>query len=91
VCELLNTLDPPYHIERVALDGPAGVRRARKALMAAFAAQVENRGYGFVEILAACPTYQRVSPVDALDFVGKEMAAYFPVRLFRKEGKVVDA
>ena len=91
MCELLNTLERPYHIERVALDGPAGVRRARKALLSAFTAQVQNKGYSFVEILSPCPVYQRLSPVDAFKFVGEQMAAKFPVRIFRREGKVVDA
>ncbi|MDD4871609.1 MAG: thiamine pyrophosphate-dependent enzyme [Kiritimatiellae bacterium] len=91
MCELLNSLDKPYHIERVAIDGPDGVRKARKALMTAFKAQVDGKGYSFVEILSPCPIYQRLSPVDALKFVGTQMAAYFPVGVFRKEGTVVNA
>jgi len=91
MCELLNTLPSPYHIERVALDGPAGVRKARNALMKAFRAQLENKGYSFVEILASCPTHQRLSPAQALKFVGGEMASQFPVRVFREEGKAVNA
>ncbi|MBN1674670.1 MAG: 2-oxoglutarate oxidoreductase [Kiritimatiellae bacterium] len=91
MCELINTLDRPYHIERVALDSPQGVRSLRRALRAAFGAQVEGRGYSFVEVLSACPTYQRLSPARALKFVGEKMAAHFPVRVFRREGKCVDA
>ena len=91
MCELLNTLDRPYHIERVALDGPAGVRRTRKALMTAFQSQVEDKGYSFVEILSPCPIYQRLSPVAAMKFVREQMTEQFPVRVFRKEGVIVDA
>jgi len=89
VCELLNTLDAPYYIERTALDGPAGVRRTRQALHTAFEAQTQDRGYCFVEILSPCPIYQRRTPVEALKFVGQEMAACFPVRLFRRDGAIV--
>jgi 2-oxoglutarate ferredoxin oxidoreductase subunit beta len=91
VCELLNTLDMPYYIERVAMDSPKGVRATKKALAKALRVQMEDKGYSFVEILSACPTYQRLSPVDALAFVGGEMASYYPVRVFREEGKPVDA
>lgn len=91
MCELINTLDRPYYVERVALDGPAGVRKAKKAVMTAFQSQVDEKGYSFVEVLSPCPTYQRVSTVDALKFVGEQMASYFPVRAFRKEGRIVDA
>lgn len=90
MCELLNTLELPYYIERVALDGPAGVRKAKNAVLTAFKAQVENKGYSFVEILSPCPTYQRLSPVQALEFVGGEMAEYFPVKVFRKNGEPVN-
>ena len=79
VCEMLNTLDQPYYIERVALDGPAGVRKARQAILKVFEAQVEDRGYSFVEILSPCPTYQRLAPPEAMQFVGNQMAGYFPV------------
>jgi 2-oxoglutarate ferredoxin oxidoreductase subunit beta len=89
VCELLNTLDSPYYIERVALDGPKGVRRTRAALKTAFTAQMEGKGYTFVEVLSPCPIYQRLTPVDALRFVGEQMSRQFPVRVFRKEGKPV--
>ena len=91
MCELLNTLSPPFFIERVALDGPAGVRQARKAILDAFRAQVENKGYSFVEVLSPCPIYQRCSPVEALEFVKGPMASYFPVRVFRRNGEKVDA
>ncbi len=91
MCELLNTLDRPYHIERVALDSPAGVRKAKAALLKAFRVQLENKGYSFVEILASCPTHQRVNPAQALKFVGEQMAAEFPPAVFREEGRVAHA
>lgn len=84
MCELLDTLDLPLHIERTALDGPAGVVKTRRAIMAALRAQVDHQGYGFVEILSPCPIYQRLTPQEALNFVGREMTQTFPVRCFRK-------
>lgn len=91
MCELLNTLELPYYIERVALDGPAGVRRAGRAILKAFQAQVEGKGYSFVEVLSPCPVYQHCSPTEALGFVKGPMSQCFPVHLFRDEGKVVHA
>ncbi len=91
MCELINTLDQPYFIERVAIDGPAGVRKARKAVFTALQCQVEQKGYSFVEILSPCPTYQRLSPVDSLGFVKNEMEQVFPLGVFRQNGEVVHA
>ena len=91
VCELLNALDSPYYIERVALDGAAGVRRAKKAIAEAFQAQVDNKGYSFVEVLSPCPVHLKQTPAEALKFVSGEMAPVFPVRVFRRGGERVNA
>jgi 2-oxoglutarate ferredoxin oxidoreductase subunit beta len=91
MCELLNTLAQPYAIERTALDGPKGVLATRRAIRAAFQAQMDGRGYTFVEVLSPCPTYQRLTPQESLGFVRNQMAAVFPVRVFRKEGVPTDA
>ncbi len=91
MCELLNTLTLPYAIERVALDGLKGVLSTRRALRSAFQAQAAGKGYTFVEILSPCPTYTRRTPREALRFVGEDMTAQFPVRVFRKDGVPCDA
>jgi len=90
MCELINTLEKPYYIERVAIDGPAGTRQTRNAIMRAFRSQVDKKGYSFVEILSPCPIYQRLAPVEALNFVKNTMSKHFPVKPFRIDGKVCD-
>lgn len=87
ICELLNTLEAPWHIERVALDGPAGVRRTRKALATAFQAQVDDKGYSFIEILSPCPIHMHCSPVEAVRLVKERMIPYFPPGLYRQNGQ----
>jgi 2-oxoglutarate ferredoxin oxidoreductase subunit beta len=91
MCEMINTLELPYYIERVAVDGAGGAMKARRALQTAFQAQVDGKGYSFVELLSACPVHQHFQPADALKFVGEQMASHFPVKVFRKEGKRADA
>lgn len=91
MCELLNTLEAPWYIERVALDGPAGIARVKKAILTGLRAQMDGKGYSFVEILSPCPTYQRCAPAEAFAFVSASMVPSFPVRRFRAEGRPVDA
>ncbi len=91
MCELLNTLERPYYIERVALDGPQGVLATKKALRLALTAQMQGKGYSFVEILSPCPTYFRLTPAQSLAFVKKSMVPVFPVKLFRQEGVAIHA
>jgi 2-oxoglutarate/2-oxoacid ferredoxin oxidoreductase subunit beta len=89
MCELLCALEKPYHIERTALDGPSGVVKTRKALLTAFKAQVEGKGYTFVEILSPCPIHLRLTPIKAMRFVGETMTPQFPVRVLRAGGRNV--
>lgn len=91
MCEMINTLAQPYFIERTALDSPKGVLATKRAIRAAFQAQMQGKGYTFVEVLAPCPTYQRTTPLESLKFVREQMGAVFPVRVFRKEGAPVNA
>jgi len=89
VCELLATLDGPAYIERVALAGPADVRKAKHAVRKAFVTQIEHNAYALVEFLSPCPTHWRLSPVDALKFVGEQMAKVFPPGVFRDSDRAV--
>lgn len=90
VCELINTLERPFYIERVAFDSVQGVLRTKQALKTAFRAQMDGKGYSFVEILSPCPTYFHLSPKDSLRFVKNEMRKHFPVRVFRREGRTIN-
>lgn len=83
VCEMLATLDGPLYLERVALCGPEGVRRAARAVRKAFVAQIEHNGYALVEFLSPCPTYWRMSPVEAMKFIEEGMSRVFPPGVFR--------
>ena len=91
MCEMINTLDKPYYIERVALDGPKGILKAKKALEKAFKAQIAEKGYTFVELLSPCPTYIGHSPIKAIEYVKTQMARVFPTRVFRNEGVPINA
>jgi 2-oxoglutarate ferredoxin oxidoreductase subunit beta len=56
MAELLATLDGAVFVERVSLDSPANVRKAKKAIQKAVEVQQKRLGFSFVEILSSCPT-----------------------------------
>ena len=90
MCELINTLENPWIIVRTALDGPAGVRNTKKWIKEGLLAQMEGKGFAFIEVLSACPTYWRMTPEESLQFLKNEMTRYFPTGVFRfgkKEAK----
>ena len=83
VCELLSTIDGAVIVERVMLNNPANVRKAKEAVRKAIAIQRAGLGFTFMEFLSSCPTNWGLAPADALRWVGEQMASYYPVKNFR--------
>ena len=83
VCEMLATLDGPAYIERVAIAGPQRIREAKRAVRKSFVTQIEHGGYSLVEFLSACPTYWRMTPVEAMAYIEETMTKIFPLGVFR--------
>ncbi len=80
VSEMMAMLPGVVYVERTALSGPAGVRGAKKAIRRAFELQLEGAaGLGLVEVLSPCPTYWRMPPAKAMEWVEKEMTKVFPL------------
>ena len=78
VCEMLNSLEAPVFIERVALGNNKQIMHAAKVIKRAVENQVKGLGFSFVEVLSPCPTIWKMQPVEAQHFVQDEMAAIFP-------------
>jgi 2-oxoglutarate ferredoxin oxidoreductase subunit beta len=80
VSELLAILPGAIYIERCALSGPAQIRKAKEAIKHAFELQENSApGLSLVELLSPCPTYWRMSPAEAMDWIEKEMTKVFPL------------
>ena len=77
VCEMLNSLDAPVFIERVALGNNKQIMHAARVIKRAVENQVKGLGFSFVEVLSPCPTIWKMQPVEAQRFVHDEMAAIF--------------
>jgi 2-oxoglutarate ferredoxin oxidoreductase subunit beta len=65
-------------VARTALDGPRGVLKTKALLMKALKYQLRNKGFSLLEVLAPCPTNWRMSPLQSLQWLSREMAKVFP-------------
>ncbi|QAR32203.1 2-oxoglutarate oxidoreductase [Geovibrio thiophilus] len=83
MAEIMGALDPVVYSARVSAATPAKIMKAKRAVKKAFQNQKENRGFSFVEVLSTCPTNWGMTPVDAVQFVEKDMEAYYPLGVFR--------
>lgn len=83
VCEILNQLEAPAFIARVAIGSDAQLLQAENIIRKAITNQIHHIGYSFVEILSPCPSNWHCSPIEARERVVTEMTKTFPLGIFR--------
>jgi len=81
--EMLAQFDGVGYAARVAVDTPGRLVQARKAMLKAFESQIQQKGMGFVEVLASCPTNWNLPPLEAARRVETEMIPRFPLGVFK--------
>jgi len=91
VCEMLNSLEAPVYIERVALGNNKQIMHAAKVIKHAVENQVKGLGFSFVEVLSPCPTIWKMQPVEAQRYVQDEMAGVFGLSNLRDRNKEAQA
>jgi len=84
MAEMLATLEGTSYSVRVALNTPANLVKAKKAVRRAFATQMSNLGFSFVELLSSCPTNWGMSSLQANERVEKELIPHFPLGVFKE-------
>jgi len=83
MAEMLATIDGAKFVERVSVDTPANIRKAKKAIREAFELQLSGKGFGIVEVLSTCPTNWALTPRDSLQWLRDNMMPYYPIGNFR--------
>lgn len=83
VSELLSSLDGVAYIERVTVDTPKHVRRAKKAIKKAFEYQRDGVGYTLIEVISTCPTNWGMSPGKSFEWMRENMLPYYPLGVFK--------
>jgi 2-oxoglutarate ferredoxin oxidoreductase subunit beta len=88
MAEMIATIHGAIYVERVSLDSPANVRKAKKAIRKAFDVQEKRLGFSFVEILSTCPTNWGLNPVNSLEWLRDNMIPYYPLGSFKTPQEV---
>ena len=84
VCEVLALLGGTSYLERVAVNNPANIKKAKKAITKAFKHQLKKTGFSLVEILSACPTNWRMSSIESCRWIDEVMAKEFPLGVVKE-------
>ena len=88
IAEMLATIHGAQFVERVTVNNPANVRKAKKAIKKCFQVQLEGKGFGIVEVLSTCPTNWGYTPVEALKWLEENMIPYYPLGNLRTPEEV---
>lgn len=83
VCELLSSLDGVAYLERVCVDSPKNVRKAKKAIRKAFGYQMDKAGYSLIEVVSTCPTNWGMTPMGAIEWMRENMLPYYPLGVYK--------
>lgn len=81
--EIIASLGGTAFAARGALNTVANIKKAKKYLKKAFEFQLNNTGFGFVELLSGCPTNWKMTPLAANERIANEMIPYFPLGIYK--------
>ena len=83
VCELLQNVDGAAYLERVSVNNPSNVKKAKAAIKKAFQNQLEGKGFSLVEVVSTCPTNWGMTPEKALKWLEENMLPYYPLGVYK--------
>ncbi|ADI02526.1 MAG TPA: 2-oxoglutarate oxidoreductase [Syntrophothermus lipocalidus] len=79
IAEILAPFEGAAYVSRVAINNPANVVRAKRAIKKAFEVQLQGTGFSLVEILSTCPTNWGLGAVEAMKWLEDNMIPYYPL------------
>lgn len=81
--QMLAIANGSIYIERTAVNSPKSIMHTKKAIKKAFKVQIEGLGFSLIEILSACPTNLKMSPVKANKWIDTNMKKNFPLKVIK--------
>jgi 2-oxoglutarate ferredoxin oxidoreductase subunit beta len=83
--EVLAQLQGTSYLERVAVNSPANVRKAKKAIAKGFQHQLKKTGFSMVEILSPCPTNWRMGTIESCKWIDEVMTKEYPLGVIKEK------
>jgi 2-oxoglutarate ferredoxin oxidoreductase subunit beta len=79
ITDLLAQLPGAYYVTRQAVHTPTAARKTKKAIRNALEYQKLKKGTCFIEVVSNCPSGWKMTPVEANDWMEKNMFSYYPL------------
>jgi 2-oxoglutarate/2-oxoacid ferredoxin oxidoreductase subunit beta len=85
IAEQIALCDGTVFSARGSLDSIVNIKKTRELIKKAFEVQLNGLGFGFVEILATCPTNWRLTPQESHERVRNELFKVYPLGTYKSE------
>lgn len=76
--EIVAQLPGTSYVTRQSVHSPANIRRCKKAITKAFKAAIDKKGTSFVEVTSTCNMNWKMTPVEANEWLVKNMFEFYP-------------
>lgn len=83
ISEMVALTKGAVYVERTAVNSPQNIQRTKRAIRKAFQSQIDGLGFALVEILSPCPTNWKMTPIEAWQWIDKEMVKEFPLGVIK--------
>lgn len=79
ISDMMALLDGVSYVTRQAVNSPANVRRAKRAVRKAFENSINNNGFSMVEFVASCNSGWKLSPTGANEWMEENLFPVYPL------------
>ena len=83
MAEILGAIDGVVFSARSTVNKPSEIQKTKKHLRTAFQAQMDSKGFSYVEILTMCPTGWFMDPIEALDHIDNVLGKVHPLGVIK--------
>lgn len=90
ITDIVASFKGVAYAERVTVNNPAAVVKAKKAIKNAFQTQIDGLGYSIVEVLSPCPVNWKMAPIDACKWIDEVLSKEYPLGVLADRRKKVD-
>lgn len=87
IAEMIATIEGAAYVERVSVNTPANIVKAKAAIKKAFQMQIEGKGFTLIEVISNCPTNWGMSPTESMDWITENMIPYYPLGVKKDKSK----
>lgn len=84
IAEQIALCDGTAFSARGSLDSIPNIKKTKELIRKAFQAQLDGKGFGFVEILSSCPTNWRMTPQESHDRIRNELFEVYPLGTYKE-------